>query len=119
MLARRFDEVLRPLGLTSGQFSLLNSVNRPEPVGMGSIAALLAMDRTTLTAALKPLQRDGLVDVAVVAADRRSRVVRLTRAGRALLASAIPVWEETHAKVEGLLAGADSDVLRRDLRLLS
>jgi DNA-binding MarR family transcriptional regulator len=119
MLARRFDEVLRPLGLTSGQFSLLNSVNRPEPVGMGSIAALLAMDRTTLTAALKPLERDGLVDVAVVAADRRSRVVRLTRAGRALLASAIPVWEETHAKVEGLLAGADSDVLRRDLRLLS
>jgi hypothetical protein len=46
-LARRFDEVLRPLGLTQGQFSLLMSLNRPEPPSIGSVAALLAMDRTT------------------------------------------------------------------------
>src|ERR1700683_723802 len=60
-LARRFDEALRPFGLTNGQFSLLMSLNRPEPPPMGPVAALLAMDRTTLTAALKPLQRRGLV----------------------------------------------------------
>ena len=63
-LARRFDAALRPLGLTSGQFSLLMSLNRPQPPSMGPVATLLAMDRTTLTAALKPLQRRGLVDVA-------------------------------------------------------
>ena len=67
-LARRFDEVLRPLGLTQGQFSLLMSLNRPEPPSMGGVAALLAMDRTTLTANLKPLERRGLVKIAV---DRR------------------------------------------------
>ena len=60
-LARRFDAAFRPLGLTSGQFSLLMSLNRPEPPTMGAVAALLAMDRTTLTAALKPLERRGLV----------------------------------------------------------
>ncbi len=60
-LARRFDEALRPHGLTSGQFSLLMSLNRPEAPNMGSVASLLAMDRTTLTAALKPLERRGLV----------------------------------------------------------
>src|SRR5580658_5117422 len=69
-IARRFDEVLRPLGLTNGQFSLLMSLNRPQAAGMASVAALLAMDRTTLTAALKPLERRGLVKVMPDPADR-------------------------------------------------
>src|SRR3954468_23496608 len=76
-LARRFDEALRPVGLTNGQFSLLMSLNRPEPAGIGSGAALLAMDRTPLTAALKPLQRRGLVEIAADPADRRSRRIIL------------------------------------------
>ncbi len=58
-VARHFDDALRPPGLTSGQFSLLMSLNRPEPPTIGMVAAMLAMDRTTLTAALKPLQRRG------------------------------------------------------------
>src|SRR5271169_6045150 len=86
-VARRFDEVLRPLGLTNGQFSLLMSLNRPEPPGMSSVSALLAMDRTTLTANLKPLERRGLVKVTVDAGDRRNRRLALTPAGRALLAA--------------------------------
>src|SRR5580692_11704919 len=69
-LARRFDDALRPLGLTNGQFSLMMSLNRPEPPGMASVASLLAMDRTTLTAALKPLARRGLVRVAKDPSDR-------------------------------------------------
>src|SRR5271168_1865899 len=72
-LGRRFDEALRPMGLTNGQFSLLVSLNRPEPPGMTSVAALLAMDRTTLTAALKPLRRRGLVRIMADPADRRGR----------------------------------------------
>src|SRR5437764_3462094 len=71
-VARRFDELLRPLSLTSGQFSLLMSLNRPAPPTIGSVAALLAMDRTTLTACLKPLVRRGLVTVAIDDKDRRS-----------------------------------------------
>ena len=62
-LARRFDDVFRPLELTHGQFSLLMSLNREEPPSIGSVSALLAMDRTTLTANLKPLERRGLVTV--------------------------------------------------------
>ena len=51
-MARRFDDALRPLGSTNGQFSLsMMSLNRPEPPGMAAVATLLAMDRTTLTAA--------------------------------------------------------------------
>src|SRR5262245_14728174 len=91
-VARRFDAALRPLGLTSGQFSLLMSLNRPEPATMGSVATLLAMDRTTLTANLKPLARRGLVAVTTDPGDRRGRRLTLTAAGREVLAAAVPVW---------------------------
>jgi DNA-binding MarR family transcriptional regulator len=118
-LARRFDEALRPFGLTNGQFSLLMSLNRPEPPGMAAVAALLAVDRTTLTAALKPLERRGLVRVAVDSRDRRGRRLHLTEDGRTLLASALPVWEEEHRAAKALLDGSDGDRLRRDLRALA
>src|SRR4051794_17079389 len=108
-VARRYDEALRPLGLTSGQFSLLMSLNRPEAPGMVSVSALLAMDRTTLTANLKPLERRGLVKVSVREADRRSRVMRLTPAGRKLLAAALPLWERTQEEIERLLASSDAE----------
>ena len=117
--ARRFDAALRPLGLTNGQFSLLMSLNRPVAASIGEIAALLAMDRTTLTAALKPLERRGLVTVSVDDADKRSRRLTLTPAGRALLIAALPVWENEHAAINALLAETDPNRLRTDLRALS
>jgi DNA-binding MarR family transcriptional regulator len=118
-VARRFDIALRPLGLTNGQFSLLMSLNRPKPPSIGSVAALLAMDRTTLTANLKPLERRGLVTVSVDEKDRRNRLMTLTPAGRALLALAVPVWERTHEDTDRLIINSDPDTLRADLRALS
>jgi DNA-binding MarR family transcriptional regulator len=119
VLARRFDEALRPIGLTNGQFSLLMSLNRPDPPGIASVATLLAMDRTTLTAALKPLERRGLVKVAKDPSDRRGRRLSLTPGGKALLASAVPIWEQTHRYVEALLKDVDPDLLRSSLQALS
>lgn len=116
-LARLFDEALQPLGLTNGQFSLLMSLNRPSPPPMGPVADLLAMDRTTLTAALKPLLRRGLVKVAVAPKDRRGRLLALTPAGRKLLARALPVWKRHHGKIEKRLAAPDR--LRSDLTVLA
>ena len=118
-LARRFDEALRLLDLTNGQFSLLMSLNRPEPPAMANVASLLAMDRTTLTAALKPLERRGLVTVATDRGDRRSRLMALTPKGMRLLAKAVPIWERTHHGVEGLLPEGDPNRLRSNLRALS
>jgi DNA-binding MarR family transcriptional regulator len=117
-LARRFDEALRPVGLTNGQFSLLMSLNRPEPAGMASVATLLAMDRTTLTAALKPLERRGLVQIAQDPADRRSRRLSLTPEGLALLAQGIPIWEQTHREVEAQMGETEPKRLLRSLRAL-
>jgi DNA-binding MarR family transcriptional regulator len=118
-LARRFDEVLRPVGLTNGQFSLLMSLNRPAPPPMGPVAQLLAMDRTTLTAALKPLERRGLVRVEIDPKDKRSRLLALTDAGREVLAAAVPIWRETHRVIETGLPGMDADGLRGALMALA
>ncbi len=117
-LARRFDEALRPLGLTSGQFSLLMSLNRPAPPRMGEVAELLAMDRTTLTAALKPLQRRGLVRVEQDARDRRSRLLSLTAAGLDALAEAVPVWTRVHAEIDRALPAGGAAALRGGLNRL-
>ena len=118
-MARRFDEKLRPLGLTNGQFSLLMSLNRPEPPTIGSVATLLAMDRTTLTAALKPLERRGLLRVAIDREDRRNRRLALTASGRSLLATAVPIWRQEHAAIDTEMDGTDMNRLRSELRALS
>ena len=118
-LARRFDEALRPIELTQGQFSLLMSLNRPEPPNVSSVAALLAMDRTTLTANLKPLERRALVKIAVDKEDKRARRLMITSAGRMLLKKAYPLWRKTHAETEKSLAGISADALRAALRALA
>lgn len=111
-LARHFDDALRPHGLTNGQFSLLMALNRPEPPAIAPVAQLLAMDRTTLTAALKPLQRQALLEIIYDPSDRRSRILLLTAKGAALLADAVPVWRETHIKLETMALSGNADLLR-------
>jgi len=95
------------------------SLNRPEPPTIGSVAVLLAMDRTTLTAALKPLERRGLVKVSVDKKDKRSRRLAITAAGRKLLARAYPIWIRTHAEIERRISDGSPDKLRAALRALS
>jgi DNA-binding MarR family transcriptional regulator len=118
-LARRFDEAFDAIGLTSGQFSLLMSVNRPKRASMGALASFLAMDRTTLTANLKPLARRGLLKVTVDPADRRGRLVSLTTRGHARLQAAIPVWKRTHREADELLRHDDANSVRAGLRALA
>lgn len=118
VLARRFDIALRPHGITSGQFSLLNALNRPEPVSMGPVAKLLAMDRSTLTANLKPLERNGLIKVEIDPEDRRGRKLSLTAEGRKTLRAAMSVWKSEHAELEKEI-GVDADTLRAGLRAIA
>ena len=77
------------------------------------------MDRTTLTAALKPLEREGLVEVKVDPADRRGRLLVLTEAGRERLAAAVPIWRSTHAAIESEAPTLDFSQLRSGLAALA
>ena len=118
-LARRFDRALKPTGMTSGQFSLMMSLNRPQPAPLGSVAQLLGLDRTTLTAALKPLERQQWVEIAKGAEDRRERFLSLTPEGQRALAAAVPIWVATHAEIETHMPQGEADRLRHGLLALS
>lgn len=113
--ARRFDRELRPFGLNNGQFSLLMALNRPRPPRMKDLVPVLAMDRTTLTAMLKPLERRGLLRVEPDEGDRRSRRLVITDAGRDALVSALPAWRAVHAELDAAFPGTTLADLRQGL----
>ena len=118
-LARVFDEVFRPLNLTNGQFSLLMSLNRPEPPRLTDLTGQLGMDRTTLTASVKVLERRGLMRQEQDEKDKRAKRLLLTDEGRALLKKAVPIWRETHARIEAELEQITAAQMRAGLDQLA
>ncbi|MBS8225650.1 MarR family winged helix-turn-helix transcriptional regulator [Vannielia litorea] len=118
-LARVFDEVFRPLNLTNGQFSLLMSLNRPEPPRLTDLTGQLGMDRTTLTASVKVLERRGLMRQEQDEKDKRAKRLLLTDEGRALLKEAVPIWRETHARIEAELEQITAAQMRAGLDQLA
>ena len=106
--ARRYDAALRTVDITNGQYALLVAVAGLQPVGVQALGDRLGMDRTTVTAALKPLVRRGLVGVAVAETDQRLRDVTLTAGGQAILAQAIPLWQAAQEAIERQIGGPDA-----------
>ena len=117
-LGRRFDVALKPVGLTNGQFSILMSLNRPEPPRISDLAPFLAMDRTTLTAALKVLERRGLVESTADAEDKRGKRLRLSPRGHEVLHAAMPIWRREHDAVDAALGDMDLETLKAALMAL-
>jgi DNA-binding MarR family transcriptional regulator len=118
-VGRRFDQAFRPLGLNNWQFSLLMTLNRPKPLTMSGLAEHLAMDRTTTTANLKPLERRGLVEIRRDEKDARVRRIVLTDAGRAVLAEAVDRWRAANDAVVARLGGTDLAAFRSALRTIA
>jgi DNA-binding MarR family transcriptional regulator len=113
---RAYDAALKPLGLTSGQYTLLVALARPEPPPLAALAEELAMDRTTLIANVKPLERRGLVG-SETPEGVRARHLRLTPTGRDVLAQAVPLWRAVQARMRLKLTAADTTYT--DLRALA
>jgi DNA-binding MarR family transcriptional regulator len=118
-IGRMFDEAFRPFGLTNFQFSLLMMLNRPSPPTIGGLAESLAMDRTTITANLKPLERRGLVTVRRDDNDSRVKLVALTSAGRSLLAKCVEHWQAANDAVRTSLSPNELSSLYSNLELIA
>lgn len=118
-VGRLFDEALSPVGLTNGQFSLITMLAARDDWTMQALADALSTDQSSLTAALKPLERRGLVRTGVSGNDRRVRTPALTPAGTALLDKALPLWRTAQARAEAQVGGPGAERLRRDLSRLT
>ena len=114
-MARRFDQLFAPLGLTNGQFSLMVALSGAWKPRLGELAEFLGMDSTTMTAAVKTLEKRGLVLLRADEADARVRRPGLTEAGREVVARAVPLWREEHARVQAELVGEDAVALAQIL----
>jgi DNA-binding MarR family transcriptional regulator len=118
-VARRYDEALRPVGITSGQFTILSSLLRDNPTPIGSLAELLGLDRTTLNRNLRPLEADKLITTVADPNDARVRRIQLTLAGRNKLDEAIPLWRKVQSQSNGRLGKTGWQNLRPLLAHLS
>jgi DNA-binding MarR family transcriptional regulator len=117
--ARRFNEVFRPLALTGGQFAMMLMLHRAAPINLGKLAQRLAMDRSTATANLKPLERRNLVRSVPHETDGRTRLLALTAAGRAALANALELWTKANEQVTQGLSRCEIRTLCQTLRRIA
>ena len=118
-VSQLYDAMLAPSGLRGTQRAILTYIARSGSPTMGELAATLTLDRTALNHNLKPLQRDGLVTVAVDKNDRRSRLVRLTRRGEAKLAESQIAWREAQDRFERAFGAKQAADLRQTLELIA
>ena len=115
-LTRAYDRALRPTGLRLTQYSVLANLTRAEGEGRGltvtDLAGRLAMDRTTLTRNLRPLEAAGWLRVSP-GPDRRSRAVEITEEGRRVLEEAKPLWQAAERTFRQALGREEAAELRR------
>src|SRR5262249_46523850 len=118
-IGRMFDDAFRPYGLTNFQFSLLMMLNRPSPPTIGALAENLAMDRTTITANLKPLERRRLVSVSRDEDDSRVKLVTLTTSGRSLLTKCVKEWQAVNDAARHRVSESDLASLYSNLDVIA
>lgn len=97
-LTQFYEEELRPLGLRSTQFTVLQVLSLAGEKTQGELGRMLAMDSTTLTRTLKIMSRHGWIGKRH-GADRREWRFRLSKTGEAQLQRALPRWEKVQARL--------------------
>lgn len=116
LVNHHYDQALKPAGVRAGQFNLMVPVALRGAFSITELALLLGMERSALARNLKPLEKKGWITV-TAGADRRTRLVHLTRAGQRLLRRAYPLWQQaqkeltvalTGSLLRGLLRGLDA-----------
>src|SRR5262245_50604027 len=95
-VSRMYDDFLRDAGLNVTQFSLLRLIGAEQELSISTLGDYMVMERTSITRALAPLERDRLIR-SRPGADRRIRIVLLTSKGRKLVADAEPKWRRAQA----------------------
>jgi DNA-binding MarR family transcriptional regulator len=117
-ISQLYDTALAPSGLKTTQRAILAQLGRSEPATVGQLAEALVMDAGALAHTLKPLERDRFIAVTVDPSDRRNRLIKLTRQGRAKLAESDALWAKAQIGFEAAFGRVESEALRQALQLL-
>ncbi len=110
-----YDGELRASGLSTAQFTLLQALASAGPLNQGRLGGLLAIDSTTLSRTLRPLERKRWIRRRPGEEDQRERQIELTTAGRAELARATPAWKRAQARLRSRLGDGRFATLLADL----
>lgn len=109
-----YDRHLSASGLRTSQLSILVNLSRSGPQSIHDLAISLVMDRTTLGRGIRPLERDGLIEIGE-GADGRTKSLKLTAAGRKKLAQALPHWKAAQTEFETAFGAKEAAALRATL----
>ncbi|MGI9482729.1 MAG: MarR family winged helix-turn-helix transcriptional regulator [Hyphomicrobiales bacterium] len=106
-----FMNECRSLDLTPLQFVALSALNHHGAMDHATLGGAAALDRTTVAVVVKNLTERGLVSTERSKADRRSKIIAITDAGRALFQSALPAVETAQKKILEPLSQAERETL--------
>jgi DNA-binding MarR family transcriptional regulator len=118
-VSQLYDGALASCGLRVTQLAILNQILRMGTPAMGDLARALVMDRGALAHNVKPLERDGLIETVADPADRRNRLIALTRAGRRKVAECERSWARAQERFEASFGARESAALRRALAFIA
>ncbi len=115
--SQHYDKMLAPSGLRGTQFTILTALSISEPISITDLAEELVMERTTLTRNLKPLEKEDLLQIIPNIHDRRSRQIKITKAGRKTQKMALPYWRKAQQQMVNFMGKSNSKQFISDLRL--
>lgn len=114
-VSRMYDDFLRDAGINVTQFSLLRLIRTEKEISVSTLGRYMVMDRTSITRALAPLERDGLIN-SLTGSDKRTRLVSLTKRGEKLIAGAEPSWYQAQKALMEAIGDERWTALRTVLR---
>ncbi len=113
-ISRMYDESLQPAGLRATQFGMLAVISLQGDATITELAAILGMDRTTLSRNLKPLARSGLIEISAEGY-RRARSTSITDKGVEVMEKALPLWSSAQDSLRKRLGKDTWDRIQTDL----
>jgi DNA-binding MarR family transcriptional regulator len=118
-MTQLYDRHLQRAGVTAAQFTILGKLASRSKVRIASLATEMVMDRTTVSRALKPLEREGLIEFELDEDDARVHLLILTEQGKRVYEQAKKAWRDAHDEVERKFGKERTTALRRELFALT